>query len=354
MMAEHTNLSKKSGLPPGTLIHIGKKRANKVQISVIDYAETSFNELECKDINDAFSFKDTTTTSWINIDGIHNTEIIEVLGTQYGHHPLLMEDIVNTMSRPKLEEYDDYLFLTLKMLGINKDQKTILSEQVSFILGKNYVISFQEQPGDIFDSIRIRLRESKGNIRKRKSDYLFYRLIDTVVDHYFFIVEHLSEKIEKLEDKVLKTQNPTILQEIQDLKTQLIQLRKSISPLREAIGAIQKEETKLIHKNTFHYFNDVYHNLIQVAESIDIYREMTKNLMDLYQSGINNRINQVMQVLTVIATIFIPLTFIVGIYGMNFENIPELKWKYGYFITWGVMVLVVLLMLNYFKRKKWF
>lgn len=353
-MSEKSNLSKKSGLPPGTLIHIGKKRANKVRISVMDYTETTFHEFECKNINEAFNFKDSNSVSWINIDGIHETEIIDLIGSHFGHHPLLLEDIVNTLSRPKLEEFDEYLFLTLKMLGISKDQKSIVSEQVSFILGKNYVISFQEQPGDIFDSIRIRIKESKGNIRKRKNDYLFYRLIDTVVDHYYFVIEHLSERIEVLENRVLKSQTPEILQEIQLLKTELIQLRKSISPLREAIGTLQKDEIKLIHKNTFHYFNDVHHNLLQVAESIDIYREMTKNLMDLYQSGINNKMNQVMQVLTIIATIFIPLTFIVGIYGMNFEYIPELKWKYGYFMTWGVMVLTVLLMIRFFKRKNWF
>lgn len=353
-MNERSHLSKKSGLPPGTLVHIGKKRTNQVRVAIIDYTESSFDELESNSIEACFSFKDTTSTTWINIDGIHQTELIESLGMHFGHHPLLMEDIVNTLNRPKLEEFDDYLFLTLKMLGISKDQNSIITEQVSFILGKNYVISYQEQAGDIFDSIRFRIRESKGNIRKRKADYLFYRLIDMVVDNYFFVIEYLSERIEKLEDLVLQTQAPEILQEIQALKTQLIQLRKSISPLREAIGSIQKDESPLIHKNTKRYFNDVLQNLTQVTESVEIYREMTKNLMDLYQSGINNRMNQVMQVLTVIATIFIPLTFIVGIYGMNFENIPELKWKYGYFITWGVMVIVVLLMLNYFKRKKWF
>ncbi|MBS3992848.1 MAG: magnesium/cobalt transporter CorA [Bacteroidetes bacterium] len=353
-MKEKSQVSKKSGLPPGTLVHIGKKRANKVKISVIDYTETSFHEFECEAIEDVFAYKEKDSVSWINIDGIHNTNIIDIVGSNFGHHPLLLEDIVNTLSRPKLEEFDDYLFITLKMLGISENQKSIVEEQVSFILGKNYVISFQEQPGDIFDSIRMRIKESKGNIRKRKTDYLFYRLLDTVVDHYFFIVEHLSERIEQLEDIVLKTQTPEILHEIQDLKTELIQLRKSISPLREAVGTIQKDEIKLIHKNTLHYFNDVNQNLLQVAESIDIYREMTKNLMDLYQSGINNKMNQVMQILTVIATIFIPLTFIVGIYGMNFEYMPELKWRYGYFTTWGIMVLIVLLMLRFFKRKNWF
>lgn len=353
-MEDRTPISKKSGLPPGTLVHIGKKRVEKIKITTIDYTLDTYNENEYQNISDCFPLKNSPSTSWINIEGIHNTELIESLGNHFGHHPLLMEDIVNTLSRPKLEEYDDYLFLNLKMLGISKDQKSIFSEQVSLILGKNYVISFQEQSGNIFDSIRIRIKESKGNIRKRKADYLFYRLIDAVVDHYFFIIEHLSEKIEKLESIILKKQTSDNLRQIQELKTQLIEIRKVISPLREAVGLLQKDEVKLIHKNILQYFRNVYQNLIQVSESIDIYREMTKNLMDLYQSGINNRMNQVMQVLTVIATIFIPLTFIVGIYGMNFDYMPELRWKFGYFFIWGIMILVVFFMLFYFKRKKWF
>ena len=353
-MEDRTPISKKSGLPPGTLVHIGKKRVEKIKITTIDYTLDTYNENEYQNISDCFPLKNSPSTSWINIEGIHNTELIESLGNHFGHHPLLMEDIVNTLSRPKLEEYDDYLFLNLKMLGISKDQKSIFSEQVSLILGKNYVISFQEQSGNIFDSIKIRIKESKGNIRKRKADYLFYRLIDAVVDHYFFIIEHLSEKIEKLESIILKKQTSDNLRQIQELKTQLIEIRKVISPLREAVGLLQKDEVKLIHKNILQYFRNVYQNLIQVSESIDIYREMTKNLMDLYQSGINNRMNQVMQVLTVIATIFIPLTFIVGIYGMNFDYMPELRWKFGYFFIWGIMILVVFFMLFYFKRKKWF
>ncbi len=353
-MTEQTRLSKKSGLPPGTLIHIGKKRTNKVRVSVIDYNETDYSESECTTIEECFPFKESSTTSWINIDGIHNTEIIEGIGNHFGHHPLLMEDIANTLSRPKLEEFPDYLYLSLKMLGISNDGKSVISEQLSFILGKNYLISFQEQPGDIFENIRVRIREAKGNIRKRKADYLFYRLIDAVVDHYFFIIDYLSERIEQLENRVLKAQTPEILHEIQALKTELLHLRKLISPLREPLGLLRKEEFHLIHKNTIHYFNDIYDHLIQVTESIEIYREMSNNLMDLYQSGINNKTNQVMKVLTIIATIFIPLTFIVGIYGMNFDFMPELRWKYGYFAILGVILLIVIFMLFYFKRKKWF
>lgn len=353
-MTEHSFQSKKAGLPPGTLVHIGKKRAEKVHISVIDYTEKEFREVEYESIEHCFDYKDSPTTSWINIDGIHNTELIQLLGNHFEHHPLLMEDIVNTLSRPKLEEFQEYLFVTLKMLGIHRDRKSIVTEQVSFILGKNYVISFQELRGDIFEPIRIRLREAKGNIRKRGADYLFYRLIDTVVDNYYTVIEHFSEQIEQLEDQIVKNPEKEVLSDIQALKKQLIQLKKHINPLREAVGIILKDEIKLIHKTTHQYLKDVYDHLVQIAENIEIHRELTKNLMDLHQSGVNQKTNQVMQVLTVIATIFIPLTFIVGIYGMNFDHMPELHWKYGYFATWAVMVVVVLLMLRYFKRKKWF
>ncbi|MDP2089701.1 MAG: magnesium/cobalt transporter CorA [Flavobacteriaceae bacterium] len=353
-MTEHKYSSKKAGLPPGTLIHIGKKSSKEVKISVMDYTDTHFFESDDVAIEETFSLKETPGISWINVDGIHNTDIIQSFGTHFDFHPLLLEDIMNTLHRPKLEEFQDYLFLTLKMLGIDKKGESIIIEQISFILGKNYLISFQEQAGDVFEPIRIRLREAKGNIRNRGADYLFYRLIDAVVDQYFFITDHLSERIDNLEELVLTTQTTAVLHQIQESKKQLILLRKSLSPLREAITLLQKNEAKLIQKNTLRYFNDVYEHIIQVNESIEMYREMTQNLTDLYQSGINNKMNQIMQVLTIIATIFIPLTFIVGIYGMNFDYMPELRWKYGYFFTWGIMVLVVLVMLIYFRRKKWF
>lgn len=353
-MIKHKYSAKKAGLPPGTLIHIGNKNSSKTKISVIDYTNTTLSELNNITPEESFPFKDSASVSWINVDGIHNTDIIQAFGTHFDFHPLVLEDIVNTLHRPKFEEFNDYVFMTLKMLGIDKDGSTIIAEHISFILGKNYLISFQEEKGDVFDPIRARLRESKGNIRNRGGDYLFYRLVDAIVDQYFFITDLLSDQIERLEEQVLKSQTSKILHEIQKLKHQLIFLRKSLSPLREAITLLQKNEVKLIQKNTVHYFNDVYEHIIQVTESIEMYREMAANLMDLYQSGINNRMNQVMKVLTIIATIFIPLTFIVGVYGMNFDYMPELRWKYGYFFTWGIMIAVVLLMLKYFRRKKWF
>ena len=292
-MTNHKYSNKKAGLPPGTLIHIGKKNNTAVKISVIDYTDTHFFESENTTVEETFPLKESSSISWINVDGIHNTDIIQQFGTHFDFHPLLLEDIMNTLHRPKLEEFQDYLFLTLKMLGIDKNGKTIVMEQVSFILGKNYVISFQEQTGDVFDPIRNRLREAKGNLRNRGADYLFYRLIDAVVDQYFFITDYLSEQIDQLEELVLKTQTTAVLHQIQESKKQLILLRKSLSPLREAITLLQKNDTKLIQKNTLRYFNDVYEHIIQVNESIEMYREMIQNLTDLYQSGINNKMNQV-------------------------------------------------------------
>jgi len=346
-------ISKKVGLPPGALIHVGKKKTEKVKISVIDYDATEFSENEYETIEECFSFREKNSVTWINIDGLHDTSLIAKIGKEFNLHPLLMEDILNTRHRPKLEEFDDCLFLTLKMLGVAADGNSIVSEQVSFVLGEGWVISFQEEEGDVFHTLRQRLRENKGLTRKRGADYLLYRLIDTVVDNYFLVTEHIGEENERIEEKVLSAADTKTLQQIQRQKKLLISFRRSIGPLREAVGALQKESVSLIQESTIRYLRDVYEHIIQVNDSIDSQREMIANIMDLYLSGVSNRMNQVMQVLTIISTIFIPLTFLAGIYGMNFDNIPELHWKYGYFGVWGVMFVVLIAMLFYFRKKKW-
>ena len=353
------DLSKKAGLPPGTLIHVGKRKTNKVKVSVIDYNTENFIETECNHVKECFPFKDKNTVSWINIDGLHNTDLIAAVGNHFGLHTLLLEDVLNTRHRPKVEEFDHHLFLTLKMLGINKKGRAIVSEQLSFVLGKNWVISFQEHKGDLFDTVRQHLRESKGKVRQRRVDYLLYRLIDTVVDNYFFIIEYISNATEKLEEKVLNAPDEEAPKEIQKLKKQLIQLRKSIAPLREVVSVLQKGAVDLIEEGTTPYLRDVYEHIIQINESIETHRDTLGSIMDLYLSGISNRMNEVMKVLTIIATIFIPLTFIAGIYGMNFDpetspyNMPELKWPYGYLTAWGMMIAVSVVMIIYFKRKRW-
>ncbi len=344
---------RKAGLPPGSLVHIGKQKIENIRVSLIEYDLENYNEKVCKTLQECYPSKTNNLVSWINVDGLHDTETIAELGNHFDLHPLLLEDVLNTRQRPKIEEYDDYIFLTLKMLSINEEEDTVNSEQVSFVLGKNWVISFQEQEGDIFEGVRVRLRESKGNIRKKGADYLLYRLIDSVVDNYFSVTEHINESTEILEEQVLESDSRELMQEIQHLKKQLINLRKAVNPLREAILSMQKNEIELIEESTTRYLRDVYEDIIQVYESIDTQRDILNSIMDLYLSGISNRMNQVMQVLTIIATIFIPLTFIVGVYGMNFENIPELQYKYGYQVVWFVMILVIIAMIIYFRKKKW-
>jgi magnesium Mg(2+) and cobalt Co(2+) transport protein (corA) len=353
MSKSNKNISKKAGLPPGSLIHIGNKKTEQVKITIIDYDKTCYNESFPNNIEECFTFKETESVSWINIDGLHDTKIIKAIGDHFDLHHLVQEDILNTSHRPKIEEFDDFIFLTLKMHGIGKDKKSIITEQVSFVLGKNWVISFQEKQGDIFDNLRIRLRDNVGTIRKHEADYLLYRLIDTIVDNYFFVTENLSEQIEVLEEKVLKVPDQQSLHDIQTLKKLLIKYRKSTIPLREAILILQKGDMSLIKNETSRYFRDVYEHIIHVNDSIDTQRDMLVNIMDLYHSGISNNMNQVMKVLTIIATIFIPLTFIAGIYGMNFDYMPELHWKYGYFGVWGLMIIVFILMVFYFRKKKW-
>ncbi|WP_179006218.1 magnesium/cobalt transporter CorA [Winogradskyella forsetii] len=347
------NHKKHTGKAPGTLVYTGTKNDKPLHIESFDYDKDSIREKILTNIEDAFAFKDTDSVTWINIDGLNSIKEIEQIGTQYDLHPLVLEDIVNTTQRPKIDEYDDYLFVVLKMLYYDKDENIVI-EQVSFVLGKNYVLSFQESEGDVFDNIRERIRLGNGRIRGLKSDYLLYALIDAVVDNYFSIIETLGNKIEDLEtDLFAGNAKEDINIEVQQLKREILKVRRAIFPLREIINRIEKGEHPLIYKRTITYFRDVYDHLIQVSENIDIYREMIWSLMDMYMTTISNRMNEVMKVLTIMSSIFIPLTFLAGIYGMNFEYIPELRYRYGYFVLLGVMFVMFLGLLYYFKRKKW-
>jgi magnesium transporter len=352
--------SHKSGLPPGTLVHVGIKKTEKVKITVIDYDEGNFEEKELKNIKDCFPYKDKSTVTWINIDGVHQVDIIEKIGKHFNLHPLVLEDIVNTGQRPKIEDFDDYLFVVLKMLYRNENEKEAQAEQVSLIVGPQFVITFQERVGDVFNPLRERIRNGKGRIRKMGPDYLAYALIDSIVDNYFTILEKLGEDIEEMEKDLVGDPKPPILQSINRLKAELLFLRKLIWPLREVINGLQRGESSLIKETTGIYLRDVYDHTIQVIDTIETFRDLASGMFDTYLSSVSNRMNEVMKVLTIIATIFIPLTFIAGIYGMNFNpevsllNMPELNWKYGYVTSVGIMVLVALVMVFYFKRKKWF
>jgi len=345
--------SKKVGLPPGTLVHIGEQKAEKVSITVIDYDEARFQEEEIKTVEECFPFKDKPTVRWINVDGIHQVEVLELLGDCFELHPLVLEDILNTDQRPKLEDFGDYLFVVLKTFYYNDQSDEVEPEQISLILGPSLVLSFQERAGDVFDPIRERIRNGKGRIRRMGADYLAYALLDSVVDHYFVVLEQVGEKVEFLEEELVTNPTPETLQTIHSLKRDMIFLRKSVWPLREVIGALERGESSLIKESTGIYLRDVYDHTIQVIDTIETFRDMISGMLDIYLSSVSNRMNEVMKVLTIIATIFIPLTLVAGIYGMNFQYMPELGWRWGYPVVWLVMLVIGALMLVYFRRKKW-
>jgi magnesium transporter len=345
--------SKKAGLPPGTLVHIGEKKAEGLKITVIDYDEVHFQEKEIKTIEECFLFKDKPTVTWINVDGLHQVEILEKLGECYGFHPLMLEDILNTDQRPKMEDFSDYIYIVLKMLSQSNKNNGIMTEQISLILGPNFVISFQEMEGDIFDPIRERIRNGKGRIRKMGADYLAYALLDSIIDNYFIIMEKLGEKIEFLEEELVTRPTAQTLKTIHQLKREMIFLRRAVWPLREVVSGLERGESSLMKEPTRIYLRDVYDHTIQVIDTIETFRDMISGMLDIYLSSISNRMNAVMKVLTIIATIFMPLTFIAGIYGMNFKYMPELEWRWGYPAVWLVVVFIGISMLIYFKKKRW-
>jgi magnesium transporter len=346
--------SQKAGLPPGSLVHIGRQRAEETKITVIDYDETQFVDKTLDSVEACFPFKDKPTVTWINIDGIHQAEIIEKIGGCLNLHPLVLEDIQNTEQRPKIESYTDYLYIVLKMLYFDEAANAVSTEQVSIIVGRNYVVSFQEGlEGDVFGHLRERLRNEKGRARKLGADYLAYSLIDAIVDNYFSILEKLGEKIEFLEDKLVSNPTTTTLHDIHNLKREMIYLRKAVWPLREVVSIFSRSDSEIVQESTGIYLRDVYDHTIQVIDTVESYRDMVSGMLDIYLSSVSNRLNAVMKVLTIIATIFMPLTFIAGVYGMNFKYMPELEWHYGYPLIWGIMIVIAVMMLNYFRKKKW-
>ncbi|MFH1403466.1 MAG: magnesium/cobalt transporter CorA [Candidatus Altiarchaeota archaeon] len=345
--------SRKSGMPPGSLVHIGDRKIDETIITVIDYDESKFQEKTIKEIHECSPFTKSATVSWINIIGIHDIEVLRKIGDMFNMHPLVVEDILNTDQRPKMEDFGDYIFLVLQMLTYNESKESVDAEQISIILGPNFVLSIQETEGDVFDGVRERIRGGKGKIRKMGSDYLTYALLDAIVDNYFLIMEKVGEDIEDVEEEVVGQPTPKTLHTIHDIKGELIFLRRSVWPLREVVSSLQRFEGKLVKNSTRVYLKDVYDHIIQVIDSIESFRDIISSMLDIYLSSISNRMNEVMKVLTVIATIFIPLTFIAGVYGMNFRYMPELGWHIGYPLVLSLMLFIALSMLAYFKRLKW-
>ena len=324
-----------------------------MKITIIDYDEEKFQEKEVETIDEVFPFSDKSTATWINLDGIHQVDNIEKIGKHFKIHPLVLEDIMNTGQRPKMEDFNNYLFLVLKMLSYDEEENETKTEQVSLILSSNYVISFQESEGDVFDPIRERIRTDRGRIRKMGVDYLAYSLLDAIVDNYFMVLEKIGEKIEDIEDELVKNPTPEVLHAIHRLKRELIFLRKSVWPLREVISRLERWESPLIDKSIDIYLRDVYDHTIQVIDALETFRDMLSGMLDIYLSSVSNRMNEVMKVLTIIATIFIPLTLVAGIYGMNFRYMPELDWVWGYPIVYMIMLAISAVMLVYFRRKRW-
>jgi len=346
--------SGKAGLSPGTLVHIGDQKVGEPIITLIDYDEAHLQESEVKAVEECFSFRDKPTVTWINVEGVHDVKVVEKLGNCFGLHPLVLEDILNTDQRPKMEVYGDYLYIVLKMLYDGDPDRLVEAEQVSLILGSNFVISFQEgKEGDVFNPVRERIRSGKGLIRQRGADYLVYSLIDTIVDHYFLILERLGERIELLEEELVAYPTTPTLLEIQSFKNQMTYVRRVVWPLREVISGLGRKESPLVKETTEIYLRDLYDHVAQIMDTVEVYREMLSGMLDIYLSSVSNRLNSVMKVLTIIATIFMPLTFIAGIYGMNFKYMPELEWRWGYPGVWIVCVVIAVSMLIYFKRKKW-
>ena len=345
----------KAGLPPGTLVHIGEKRTEPVRISILDYAEDQVEEVEAGEVSDCLKYKDKPTVTWINLEGIQQIEVIEALGRHFDLHPLVLEDILNTDQRPKVEDFGVYLHIVLKMFSLDAGQEKVQSEQISLILTKKFVLSFQEGlEGDVLNPLRERIRTDKGSIRKMGADYLAYSIIDGIVDNYFVILERLGEKVEELQEELVARPDPHMLRNLHQLKSEMILLRKAVWPLREVISSLERADSPLIQSNTKIFLRDVYDHTIQVIDSIETFRDLLSGMLDIYLSSLSYRMNEIMKVLTIIATLFIPLTFIVGIYGMNFRYLPELDWRWGYFVVWAVMIAVGTGMVVYFKRKKWF
>jgi len=347
-----TNISHKTGAPPGTVVYSGEKQTQRVKITLIEYNETEYIEKDFYDFSECMNESNPSMVRWINVDGIHNTELIESIGKKFNIHPLTLEDIVNPNQRAKFEEYENYAVTILKMITLEKDE--LFSEQLSIVLMDGLVISFQEaEGGDAFDYIRNRLRQGKGRVRKMGADYLAYALIDAVVDFYFTILERYGDKIEELEDELMNEPARKSLHKLHDLKREMIFVRKAAWPIRELINNMQRSENELIKPTTDIYLRDLHDHSIRVIDTVETYRDLLSSMMDIYLSSVSNKMNEVMKVLTIITTIFVPVTFIAGVYGMNFDNMPELRTQNGYYIVWGIMLVMMIGLIIYFIRKKW-
>ena len=332
---------------------MGDTPAEPPGLSVFDYTTGALREHDDPTVDEVLALRDTETVSWINISGLQDVDLIRRLGDHFGIHPLVQEDIANTNQRPKIEEFDQHLFVALKMIYEDAAPSELVFEHVSLIIGPRYVLSFQETPVDVFGPVRERLRGTRGRIRTLGADYLGYALLDVIIDHYFVVLERYGSRSEELEEEILDDPTVQTQEKINALRRSLIHMRRSVWPVREILGRLERLESPLIDAETRPFLRDAYDHAVQVVDVVESLRDLVSGLTDLYMTVLSNRMNEIMKVLTIIGTIFIPLTFVAGIYGMNFEYMPELGYRYGYPIVWGVMLLVAAMLLLFFRRRDW-
>ncbi len=343
----------KAGLSPGSLVHVGEVFDHDTLITLINYDKVNLEQKQITCIEEILPYREKTSTTWVHIDGLHNVELIRQIGVHFKVHTLVQEDILNTHQRSKFDDYEHYLFIVLKNLSITPNDFVIDYEQISILVFKNFIFTFKEKPTLLFEPIKVRIQNSKGRIRHFGSDYLAYVVLDTVVDGYFLLQDTLDEAMEIIEDELLIAPTNETLTTIQQMRRELIFVRKSISPLRELLAGIQRSDSVLINEKNRRYFADVYDHALRVIETMESYRELVTGMLDIYLSSVNNKMSETMKVLTVFASIFIPLTFVAGVYGMNFEYMPELKMRWAYPALWGVFIVISVGLMLYFKRKKW-
>lgn len=343
--------SRKAGLPPGSLVHIGERKSTATTLHLIYYDGQHFESGAVTALDQAAASIGRPGVTWLHITGVHEAQMLQRLD-RFGLHPLVLEDIVNTDQRTKYEDYGDYVYIVLKLLRADAETGVDM-EQISIVLGRNFVISVEEGPSNAFDSVRAMVEKNRGQLRHTGADYLAYLLLDRVVDNYFAILENLGERTEALQDELVSRPSPDGLAALHRMRREALLLRRSIWPLREMLGGLGRLGSGLFSEGTALYLRDVYDHAVHVVESIDTYREMLGAMLEVYLSSVSYKMNQVIKVLTIITTIFMPLTFIAGIYGMNFDHMPELKWRWGYPAVLGAMLLVVLFMLRQFRKKGW-
>lgn len=345
--------SRKAGLPPGTLVPIGDPRSGPISVTLIQYNGDTLQERTLHSLQEIPALLSDNVVTWVSISGLHDLSLIETLGAQFQLHPLVLEDIVNTDQRPKWDAYETYAFLVAKALVYTIPTRQLATEQISIVFGQGFVLTFQENGGDPFGPVRERLRTGRGRLRTQRSDYLVYTLLDAIVDNYFGVLEGISEVTEQVEELLLSDPKPEVLKDLYRLRRSILFVRRAVWPLREVIGTLQRGHSQLVTEFTRTYLADVYDHTIQVIDAVEALRDLIAGMLELYLSSASNRMTAVMKVLTVITTIFMPLTFIAGIYGMNFEYMPELKSPWGYPLTLLTMLGIAVGMLWYFHRKRW-